>query len=171
MNFSPEQTANINIRISKLLKEQSSNVLNSLGITQSQYIRDSLIYVVNNHSLPWQNNRGSITSQFSTWQHMLYDFIATVTTGTYLHNSVVNNLCVKIDELQYQVARMSEEEHNQGVTSIPLNRTSNLLTQLNSMLKYQCISNNQGIYYTPPVCFQIKLVADNLVTTINTNNL
>lgn len=165
-------STNLNIRISSNLKSFSSSLLQSMGVNQSQYIRDALQYVVNHNALPWQqSNANSILYKYTSHQGDLHAVINQISNGIPLQQLQFNDICAFLDDLHLHSARAQDSHLAQGVMSLPLSKLLGLFIQLTSLIRYNFSGFQGGAVYAPIVANQIKHTLEQIDVTIRSNNL
>ncbi len=172
--FTPDNdiATNLNIRISSNLKNLSSVLLQSMGVNQSQYIRDALQYVVDHNVLPWQANQESnILYRYTARQNQLYGVINHISQNHSVETHEVQSLCTFLDDLHLHSIRLQDMHHAQGVVSIHLSKLSGLFIQLTSLFRYNGSKMANIIVYSPIVVNQIRHLVEQIDISIKTNNL
>ncbi|NOQ93081.1 MAG: hypothetical protein GQ547_00420 [Methylophaga sp.] len=174
LNNKPVDTSvNINIRISKNLKELSSALLMNMGTNQSQFIRDSLQYVVNHNTLPWQeNNSNTLLNKYTIIQQNTFQSLQSLCAGNLVDPQAINSICASLDDIHLQSSRKLDELHAHGMSSIPHSSLNSMLLQLTSLLRYNSSYTAQNYSsYSPVVANQIRQLLENIDLTIRSNNL
>lgn len=170
-NFT-DQMINLNIRISKNLKEGSASILQGMGINQSQYVRDALQYVINHNLLPWQvKNANSVFNKYLTIRNDVNVAIVDASSGSILDSQQVLKICAKLDDIQLYGISILDGYFAQGVTSIPLCKLNSLLTQLASLFRHNGIDVGHGWRYEKVATKRMTDLFDLINETIGENNL
>ena len=143
-----DPTINLNIRIPKSLKEGSASLLQSMGVNQSQYIRDALQYVVSHNALPWQvQSSSTILYKYSIIRHEVYQLITQASRSEGIDVYYMYNVCAKLDAVQLDAINAQEWHIARGMTSIPLCKFNGLLSQLTSLFRNSGHINGNCCHY------------------------
>jgi len=171
-NQEPDTTVNLNIRVSRNLKNMSSSLLQNMGINQSQYIRDALQYVVSHNTLPWlQGSGNSVIYKFSPIQSILYSTVDQISQGIPIDTMHIGTLCAQLDELQIYITRELDAYYDKGCTSIHLSKLNSLLLQLTSLLRHSNSHTGTAFLYAPITSNQMRILLQSIDETIRVNAL